>query len=765
MPTLHERLNSLAAIVIPLEDAAVARTVANDMLQRFAPGAVILTAVGHGTASNAATLRIVIDIEHRSVATATLTLLADGAVELRASRPDMLWFAYADMTATLLDTALSLPGELHAWTRTFAVLRPVFDLLLTQWARGAEGFDRESHVRELARLGFTHVEVNGLAFPEAIERRTPGEVYPCFYTYCPALDQFVSSRLNRGAYPASYLRANLEVLKTNAALAAKYGLAPGLVCFEPRSVPDELLAKYPMLRGARVDHPIRSFRPRYNLSIGHPAVREHYEELVEKLLREVPGLDYLSVWSNDSGAGFEYTSSLYVGRNGGGYVIREWKGDTEVAEAAANNIARFMRLLRDAGRRVNPRFRTLLRLEAFWAEMDHLWPQFEEGIAVEASSLCTRGWRLNYTHPNIPEAREIHLTALHNHFLPAEETPLADLRARASDAEFYFSAGTSNNHEPLLGIPFPWLVADKLRDMAARGVHGAACMGGIAQPSLTPFNANQEMLRGMQSNAAIDVESFLLQTARGWVGADLAADLVEVWRCSDDAYRAFPVPIWIYSSWGVWYRLLTRPIVPDIEAIPETDRAYYETQLLATSHNRCRIDFRYDVGFDLVDPAHARFCVDVMDRDLFPILRRAERLLAAMRGRATDDVALACITDCADRMTGLRCWYRNQRNVAAWVAGVHGWLESDDAAVKADCKALLHDMVLDEIENTRELHKLWIDARTMWMILSDTGETTFVYDRNFGERLLRKIALMLGRENDDPRVDPDFQWRVPGAPA
>ena len=36
-----------------------------------------------------------------------------------------------------------------------------------------------------------------------------GEVYPMFYTYCPALDQFVYSELNKGLYPFYYLSANL----------------------------------------------------------------------------------------------------------------------------------------------------------------------------------------------------------------------------------------------------------------------------------------------------------------------------------------------------------------------------------------------------------------------------------------------------------------------------------------------------------------------------------------------------------------------------
>ncbi|MGB3862805.1 MAG: hypothetical protein WA915_12015, partial [Candidatus Aminicenantaceae bacterium] len=75
-----------------------------------------------------------------------------------------------------------------------------------------------------------------------------------------------------GLYPKDYLAANLELLKRNARLAIKYGLIPGLLCFEPRSVPESFFKKYPTLRGVRVDHPFRSYKPRYNLSVIHPAV-------------------------------------------------------------------------------------------------------------------------------------------------------------------------------------------------------------------------------------------------------------------------------------------------------------------------------------------------------------------------------------------------------------------------------------------------------------------------------------------------------------
>lgn len=681
-------------------------------------------------------------------------------ITIAVSHPHLLY----NFVCHLLDESFELDEaalrEGMIFTPSFERIRPVYDLFLNQHARTVQGFDREEHVRNLARIGCTHVEVNGLAFPLPIEQGPPGEVLHRFYTYCPSLDQFVSSALNKGIYDSDYLQANLNLLKTNAELADKYGLTPGLVCFEPRSVPDALLEKYPMLRGARVDHPMRSFRPRYNLSIGHPLVRAHYAELLTNVIRAAPNIDYLSVWSNDSGAGFEYTHSLYVGRNGGGYIIREWKDAGEIAEAAANSIAQFLKLLRDAGRAVNPRFRVLLRMEAFWTEQEFLWKHLEDGIDVEVSSLLSKGWGLNYKHPKYPEVREIHGTALYNRFSPEEKEQLAVLRDKGSDADIYFSPGTIWNHEPLLGIPFPRLVYEKLRDMSEQQVATICWNGAPTPPSFAPYNINEEVVRAFQFDRSMNLDDVLKRKAAAWIGEALADDLVEVWRLSEEAYRSFPIPVWLFSSWGVWYRNLIRPLIPDIEALSESDRAYYEEFLLSTAHNKARVDLRYDVGFDLCDPAHAEHCAEIMNRDLFQHIDAALLLLSDMSEKATTDKERHCLTDQDDRLNAMRCWYRNQRNCAVWIAGVHGYLESSDPAERARCRAMLHDMVLDEIENTKELLTVWETSTTRWMIVSEVGETTFIYYKNFGEHLKRKLVLMPGHQDDEPRVDPYFQWRV-----
>jgi hypothetical protein len=269
-------------------------------------------------------------------------------------------------------------------------------------------------------------------------------------------------------------------------------------------------------------------------------------------------------------------------------------------------------------------------------------------------------------------------------------------------------------------------------------------------------------MRAFQFDRALDLQAFLRRKAAEWIGEELADDLVRLWNLSDEAYTCFPIPIWIYSGWGVWYRLFIRPIVPNIEAIPEQERTYYEDFLLATTHNRTRIDFRYDVGFDLIEPPRAALAVKHMEEDLFPLMQKAVGLAESILKRATGEQARRCAQDQLDRTKALLCWYRTEWAVTAWVAGVHGYLDGTDPKVRQECRALLKRMVIQEIQNTKDLLHLWETSTTNWMVVSGVGETTFIYYKNMGELLKKKIALMSGHENDEPYVDPNFQWRVPG---
>jgi hypothetical protein len=693
-----------------------------------------------------------------------LRLREDGSGVITTTHQRFLFASVCYLLDVLVDRDVrQLQGGLTL-SPAFTWSRPSYDLFLTQEGRIQHGLNRETYVRRLAESGFTHVEVNGLASPMGIETGPKGEVYPMFYTYCPALDQFVSSKLNKGLYPFYYLAANLAYLKENAALARKYGLVPGLLCFEPRAVPDEFFARYPMLRGGRVDHPFRSFRPRYTMTIAHPLVREHYAEMIAKLLAEVPDLGYLAVWSNDSGSGFEHTKSLYVGRNGGPYMIREWKDDADIARVAGGWVLTFLRGLRDAARQVNPDFRVIARLESFYGEHETVWAGLGDGLEVETTSLAARGWDMPYTHPRYPDSKQINGGSVYQlQFAAKERELMADLEERSAAAHFYFSAGPHQMFAPLVGVPYPCLTYKRLKLLWDNGVRHLSQLGGTCPPELVPWNVNHEVLRRFQLNPGCAMDDELGALAARWAGEDLAPSLVRAWHLAEEAILAYPNVCTLYSTIGfTWYRLWARPFVPNIEAIPREQRAYYEDFMCTTPHNPNNVDLSRDVLFHLTTREKSRLDVERIDAGVWKPLDEAIRLLECAAPAANQRLgSLNVIADHLVRLKALRCWVMTQRNLAAWVDGVYGYMESTAKVERRRARAALVDAIKKEIANSELLLTL-LDTGVEFMATTDLGETPLMHGRNLRDLLAKRIALMKRHMNDEPFIDHDYMMRMAG---
>jgi hypothetical protein len=641
----------------------------------------------------------------------------------------------------------------------FKTHRVAYDYFLTQEGRITRGLDRETYLRELARNGFTHVEVNGLGSPMGIETGPKGEVYPMFYTYCPALDQFVYSKLNKGIYPYYYLSANLNYLKENARLARKYGLVPGMLSFEPRAVPEEFFNKYPMLRGARVDHPFRSFRPRYNMTITHPLVLDHYAEMVEKLLKEVPDLGFLDIWTNDSGAGFEHTKSLYVGRNGGAYLVREWKDDAEIARLAGDNALRFFQVLKDAGTALNPDFRVITRMESFYGEHDIIIEGLKGNLDIETASLIQRGWDMPYSHPLYPDRKDINAGCVFQQEFDERETPIfKGIQDTGSQVSFYFAYGPQTMFAPLMGIPYPKLTRKRLETLQNGGVDYLAHMGGTFPPEKVPFNINHEVLRNFQFNPGRRVEEVLESYSRRHAGDEDAALLLKAWEVAESGILAYPNVSSLYSTIGfTWYRLWVRPFVPDIERIPQLERDYYEDFMCTIPHNPNNIDLSKDVLFTLTTPERSREDASRIDRNVLPRLDEAIRMLDARKDAAP------ILLDQLVRLKALRCWITTQRNIAVWVDGVYGFMGAGDPARKVRFKSAVQDMMRDEIANSKEIIRLF-KYGIEFIALTDQGETPLMYGVNLPELIEKRIALMEKHIDDDPYIDGNYIERMAGRP-
>lgn len=775
---VSEVLRQVRQVRIPKKGFPVEETIAKELLGSCDNRADVIKVDDSGFVSEEGTLYIAVvpkglraRLDHQGLAFSSqddwVSINSDvnQCLWLLSSKPYFLYTGFTQLIENFLDEEVS---DILPWMQEmgFSVEKSTFDLFLTQYARLIRDFDREKYIREYARLGFTHIEVNALASSFPWEKGVPGEFYADFYTYCPALDQFVSSRLNQGIYPAEYLESNLKLLKDNARLALKYGLVPGLLCFEPRSVPETLLEKYPTLRGARVDHPFRSFKPRYNLSIAHPIVQKHYQELLIKLMKEVPELGFMTIWSNDSGAGFEHTKSLYVGRNGGAFLIREWKDDEAIAKVAAANIIRFFALLRDAGSRINPGFRIVTRLESFYGERDHLWPQLEERVDVEVNSLLVKGWESIYPHPRYSDVKVVG-SAYQNTLMDKETGAMNELNSRNSRSYFYHAFGCHTNHEPLLGIPFPWLTFEKLQAFAEQGVRTLAHVGGIHPPDKVPYAVNQEIFRLFQLNPSLDIEEAVQKMALRYAGRANADDLVEGWRLVEQAIRAF-IPLSIYSHYGVvWQRLFVRPLVPDIDRIPESERAYYESQMCTSIHNPNRVDLAQDVLFELVTKDYAHKAFLRIDENVWTPLESAISFFKEKKEEATstgDQKAASVFEDQYFRARALKCLYTTLRNMAVWIYAVQEYQDAGDPSAGATARKLLDEMMEKEIRNCRELIELWNESPIEWMIVSGTEETPFIHAANFAELLEKKITLMENHRKDEPSLDPDYMFRLADNP-
>ncbi len=694
----------------------------------------------------------------------TIGLGRDGSGRLSSPGGRLLYAAARYLLEAALDDDVERFERGASIVPAFTWNRSTYDIFLTQEARVQHRLDPESYVRELARWGFTHAEVNALAYPMGIETGPKGEVYPMFYTYCPAMDQFVYSSLNKGLYPFYYLSANLARLKRNAALALKYGLVPGLLCFEPRNVPEEFFARYPMLRGPRVDHPFRSFRPRYTMTLTHPLVRQHYADMMRALLHEVPDLGYISVWSNDSGAGFEHTKSLYVGRNGGPYMIREWRDDAAIARTAGSHVLQFLGLLRDAAREVNPDFRVMTRLESFYGEHETVWAGLGRGIEVETTSLIARGWEMPYRHPRYADSSQINGGSVYQlEYAPRERALAAELASRGATAHYYFSAGPHQMFAPLLGVPYPQLTWQRLHLLHSNGVTALANVGGTCPPELVPFNVNHEVMRRMQFEPALDIDRTIDSLAGQWAGSRFAPALRAAWADAEEAILAFPNTSTLYATIGfTWYRLWARPFVPNIEAIPAADRAYYEDFMCTTPHNPNNVDLSRDVLFQLTTAAKSRLDVERMDTGVWPPLDRAIARLAACEHDAGAALGPGNVmTDHLVRLRALRCWMMTHRNLAAWVAGVYGWMESTTAEDRSHWRDVLDDMMTKEIANSADLIAL-LDSGVEFMATTGEGESPLMHGRNLRTLLVTRIALMRRHAADDPFIDPGYMERMAG---
>jgi hypothetical protein len=717
--TLSEVLRHIRTITLRPGCTQVERTVARGMLRDCSPRAVIQERGKNPSLS--------IALIPAGVPSYSLGVDATENITLSASHGALL-FAAATLAAE--DWANRPADEFLQPVRhetAFRWLRNYSDFLVGSLRYGRR-FNREKYLGQIARQGFTHVTVNGLGVEQPFESSPPGDVYHWFYDYSPDLDQFVDSALLRGYYPPDYLSANLKLLKDTAALARRYGLTPGLHINSPRSMPEQFWRRHGFLRGARVDHPRETLRPRYSLAMAHPAVQQHYRELIRRILDEVPEIGFIHLWTNDSGSGFEFVSTLYAGRNGGPYLIREWKNHQEIARKAGENVLTYFHLLRDEAMRVNPQFRLICDLGPFMDERQTVIAGMGNGI--DAGDFA-------YFEGAATDAERQLLVSV--------------------GAETHVKLDLSENN--VLGVPFPRLVHERMASLRRQG--GAYLLTGGTPATLAPFDINREVVRAFQLTPERQVEEILNFWAAEWSGREQASTLLAIWDLADEAVRNFPPGVPMSTFGFPWFRLWVRPFVPNIDMIPEKERRYYERYLLATYNNPARIDLNNDMMWNFLSVSEAGEKKQIVDEKVLgPLDCAIDKCSMALGTAAAREGKV--FQDLLDRLRAARCYYTTMRNMLAWIESVHGYCQASNPQERESYRELCCEMVNDELDNARDLLGLWETSTVEFMPVSTIGETLHIHSKNFGALLRKKIHLMECFGDEEPAVDPKYMWRMPG---
>jgi hypothetical protein len=372
-----------------------------------------------------------------------------------------------------------------------------------------------------------------------------------------------------------------------------------------------------------------------------------------------------------------------------------------------------------------------------------------------------KGYHVPYNHPRYPEQAGVGGSIFQPTMDPGETEALKQTRAQGVEPVLYYSPGPVMNQEPLLGIPFPRALHQKLLAVRATGITRISAFGGLANTSATPYWPNPEAIRAAQFFPDTPIGDILLAYARRLVGEQTAPALIGAWEEFEEAVSWQPaVPL--FTAFGYcWQRTWDRPIVPDIAAIPAADRAYYEKHGCFQFNNPSLFDLGKDVLFDLISRDYGSRSASYFDRNVFPRLDRLIAKLAqlvSLNSGGANAAALAVFTDLHDRARAYRYWCGSLRSVCAWCADVYGYLAATKAADRARHEKSLQATIDLELANTQALHALLTTAKTEVICVSGVGNNTFFYGEDLPELLLTKIRLMRKYRNRKPHIPADTMW-------
>lgn len=588
-----------------------------------------------------------------------------------------------------------------------------FDDCSFGFSRCADGFDLELQLLEMVRMGLESIDINRLYddIPQQVKERANYEdKYQWWDIYSAALDMYYESPLTLGTYDPRMLQKNRQTMLETARIARGLGMKLLFVTFEPRAWPERLFQRYPDLRGPRVDYAVYSCEPEYAPDVNHPWVRHHYECMAQQLLQDVPDLDMIEAWAQDSAAGYPWAEGLYPGPNG---PIRGRKFPLSVS---VNN---FMNALKKGARQISPN--VCIHMNLSWG-----FPTWEEAREV---------------FRNLD--KDIQPTVAGYDIWWIKEDGCTDFQLLQEGLSTQWK-----RYAPLLGFPYPGNLYRNLCKFQGE-VDNLVMRGGITPNYFAPNCINNEVVREFKyKGKELDIDDLLSRFAGSWTDSEEEKEcLLQAWKLCDeiDASRGSKA-FWTTSTFvssRTLFRHMVSPIVPDPSKLTYAESRYYKPYTfwcLAT--DPAWHDITY-FGFERrTSDENLQETVRYMDTELLPLLRKCEKLLEGQ----TNPV----LVDIRQRVQCFLYISETERNQMDVQLQIHRYKENPDEALR---DTIRKDMEQD-IQTTQKFITLLKNAENVLIPTTSGEETTYMFKTPLWPTLEQKIRAMENHFDDVP--GPEF---------
>ncbi len=576
--------------------------------------------------------------------------------------------------------------------------------------------DFEKFVKRAKASGATHIDITGLPIPFSFwQFDTPGDPYPAWPCMVFSLFKVATPEVLKPYIPQDFAVKVITLLKDRCKILRKHGMKAYISAGEPHLLPEKVFTDHPLWRGPRVDQPTRSRVARFAPTIDNPEVLALYRESIGLLLRHCPEIDIVTLLTNDSGGGLDWSGGLYSGRFGN-TLYQHRKMD----ERLHDFFAAIQSGAKDAG--------VFIEIDMFLTR--------EPDPAKVARSL-TKGMAIeNVEGPNA--------------------TPF-----RASTGKLWMYG---SDFYPVVGLPYAASFLDEL-EQASKSAAPRLYVGILDNFNRELYCSIFDKFWESPTHDEISRLEFLKQIAANHVGPENAPSLLSLWLAIDNAEKLlqiFDSGGSLFSLGTVHQRWITRPLVPFPAELKPEEKDYYrkfQFQARSEAHADNLIDLQGNRRLTSV-AGRVNLCIEILNR-VRKNVTQAQQLLAEILKKSvnqnTEDYHTFAI-----RLQAVQCLITNAENMIDYQAQLDriqrlGIKPEETPSIDTPSswdRQRIFETARQEIDNTAVIMNLLTSAREPILDLAPVKEEEHIIrlGPDIIDQLQKKLNIMNAHWMDYDRI-------------